>query len=269
MSGGVRWLLAKYNTDIERREPQNIGVILIAGEVRVARFIGESPQTGRVDGRAVRFIRSAVAYRQWIAHWRRMLGQDDLGELLALSSTGTFDQNYYLEPGGEILMGADNVDALSLLDDLFTRLVDDTPDTRTEDVTRLSEKVVVPLEHRLPKPISRESLVQVQVGDSIDELRFDYRYNNGVPHLMQKVSLTFGDARSWDRVHATAWTFSQVHQADDEGLKQAQLIALVKPRDADRTLNRQLMHLERNAYVVDVTHVEEAQAQLMHLFGES
>jgi hypothetical protein len=264
----ARWLLAKYNADVERREPQNIGVILFVGELRLARFLAEA-KDGRVDGRAVRFIRSAVAYRQWIRHWRRLMSEGDLGPLIEQAQAVSYDQNYYLEPGGELLLGDLPSDPHDLLDDLYTRLVDDTPDTKAEDIGRLSEKVLVPLEMRLPKPIARESLVHVQIGDVVDELRFDYRYNNGVPHLMQRVSLTFGDARSWDRVHATAWTFSQVHHADDQSLKQAQLIALVKPRDEDRSLHRQLLHLERNAHVVDVTHVEEAQQQLLELFGES
>lgn len=264
----VRWIVAKYNADLERREPQNVGIILLAGERRLARFLGETTEGGRVDGRAVRFINSLVAYRQWIRHWRRLLDDED-GQLLTEAHRAAYDQSYYLEPGGELLLGDAPPDARDLLDELYTRLVDDTLDSRAEDIGRLAEKVVVPLERRLSKPIARESVVHIRKGDLVDELRFDYRYNNGVPHLMQRVSLTFGDARSWDRVHATAWAFSHVHDADDDALRQAQLIALVKPRDEDQSLPRQLRQLEQHAHVVDVTHVEHAQQQLLELFGET
>lgn len=263
LEGGPRWLIAKYQDDLHRREPRNVGIVLLVGELRLARFLAER-EPGTVDGRAIRWIRSASAYRQWIRYWRRQMHHDGFEQLLHAPIPDA-EQNFYLQPGGELLLSGGVTDPHDLLDDLYGRLVDDAIDTRAEDIGRLSERVLAPLEMRLPKPITRDTVVHVQIGDVLDELRFDYRYNNGRPHLMQRVSLTQPDARSWDRVHATAWAFTQIHKSADDAMRGAELIALVKTRDEDPSLGRQLLHLEREAHVVDVTRPEEAQQQLFEL----
>lgn len=162
------------------------------------------------------------------------------------------------------------VDPHDLLDDLYTALVDDTPDTAQENVTVLAERVINTLALDLSKPIHRESLVEVHADDKVDELRFDYRYNNGVPHLMQRVSLSFGDTRSWDRVHAVAWSFAAVQAAanNDPTLRDAQCIALYRPRERDDTLEKQLGQLERLAVTVDVSDPDAARDTLAALLED-
>jgi hypothetical protein len=255
------WLLAKYVPDLRRREPRNIGVIVIGDDGAVAtRFIGET-RSGVVDGRAVRFIGSGPVYREWINYWRKLAASKP-DELIKLAASGASDENYFLEAGGQLVLGGNGVSPVDLLDDVYTALVDDAPDTSQESVASLAEQVISPLRSRLPKPILVESLIEVATGDAIDQLRFDYRYNNGVPNLMQRVSLTFSDQRSWDRVHAAAWTFEQVQRSNDPALAGARFIALYKPRDQDLDLDRQLGQLERLANTINVAEPEQATATL-------
>lgn len=259
----ARWFVAKYMPDPHRREPVNLGVILVDGGDVVARFLGESSE-GKIDGRNVRLVRSVAAYKGWVAHWRRLA--DEGPESVQAGLAARTGDNYFLEIGGERLLAGADRSTFDLLDDLYTSLVDDTPDAANEDVGRLSEKVLTRLP--LPKPVHRESLVTIEHDGLVDELRFDYRYNNGVPHLMQRVGLTFRDQRSWDRVHAAAWSFERVAHADNDELRHARLIALVKPREEDRALDRQLRQLSHYADVVDVSHQDEAAETLQLLLGE-
>ena len=252
----TRWVLAKYMGDMRRREPVNIGVIVIGEEGSAARFIGEKPD-GNIDGRRARPMRSPIVYRQWVYHWRGLLASDRTDDLCMMALHPRHDENYFLEAGGEILLGG-NVSPRDLLDDLYTSLVDETPDPMRESIGELAERVIADLTQTLPKPIDREAVVRVHHPDNkVDELYFDYRYNNGVPHLMQRVSLSFNDARSWDRVHAAAWSFSEVRR--DPNLQDAQFIALYKPREPDAMLDQQLGQLERlGAHTVDVSEPDTA-----------
>jgi hypothetical protein len=261
----TRWLLAKYMGDMRRREPVNIGVIVISEHGTLARFIAEK-EDGSIDGRSARPMNSPVVYRQWVRHWRQLLERQEVSEILHVASHGWTDENYFLEAGGELLLDGGKVDPQDLLDDLYTSVVDDTPDPTRESIGQLAERVMADLTPVLSRPIHRESLIRVRHDDKVDELRFDYRYNNGVPHLMQRVSLAFGDARSWDRVHAAAWSFAEVRNASEPDLRDAQFIALYKPREPDATLDQQLGQLERlGAHTVDVSVPDQATETLVEL----
>src|SRR4051794_28602366 len=103
----ARWLIAKYMSDVRRREPTNVGIVLITdrGE-RLARFKAEDESTGEIDGR--KFRSGAVEnYKAWVAHWKRALEKKaDPRRLVTRDPT----QNYFLEFGGERLLGNEEVD---------------------------------------------------------------------------------------------------------------------------------------------------------------
>jgi hypothetical protein len=68
-----RFLVAKYVPDVFRNEPRNIGIILWAPEITLARFAGERIDSpGKVDDQDIpSFVASPEAYRQWVRYWRR------------------------------------------------------------------------------------------------------------------------------------------------------------------------------------------------------
>lgn len=264
-----QWYVAKYVPDIRRGEPRNIGVLVLDREGRAAaRFYGE--RDGRpIDGRTTRgVVNSVEVYRRWVAHWRSLLAGGE--PALRAGGERRVDDNYYLEPGGQILLassGREDSTLYDLLDELYTSIVDDIPDAANEDVGRLSERVIGKLPSSIAAHVMRETVVTVRRDDVVDELWFDYRYDNGAAHLMQRVGLTYGDQRSWDRVHAAAWSFDRVRKAEDQEVRDARCIALVKPRERDQALVSQLRSLEQLADVVDVTKQDEAAARLMTLLA--
>lgn len=266
----AQWFLAKYVPDLERNEPINIGLIFFWRERAVTRFIGQRSD-GTIDGRSARFVRSAVTYRAWVNHWLHLVEARDVDQLLALARAGDTGENYRLEVGGEILIGGPttDLDADDLVDDLYVRLVDDTPDRTRESIVQLADLVIGQVQQRAGIAIERENIVTVRADGILDELRFDYRYNNGRPHLMQRVPLMYPDQRSWERVHSVAWQFSQVHRSDSQELQGADLIALVRPReDGGVALERQLRQLEEHANVIDLRVPEAAQDQLADLIRD-
>lgn len=251
----ARWLIAKYIPDLRRREPINVGVILNVGDSVVMRFAGQRAD-GTIDGRTARaWVGSTANYKRWVDYWRHAVTSPQAGidSLLTRRS----DDSYYLDVGGERLAG-NGADAGLLLEQLYTTLVEDVPPTKQLDVTQLSERVLETLQIN-PAPFALD--VPLPNGGA-DRVTFDYRYDNGQPNFMQRVSLTFDDDRSWSFIHAANWAFSRAAEAFQGA---AQAIALVKPRQEDAELERQLLVLDEYAHVVDVTHHELAASQLKDL----
>lgn len=250
----ARWLVAKYIPDLRRREPINVGVILSVGDSVAMRFAGQRVD-GTIDGRTARsWVGSTANYKRWVQYWRHAATSTGLSVESLL--TRRSDDSYYLDFGGERLAG--KTDAGLLLEQLYTTLVEDVPPTKQLDVTQLAERVLETLQIS-PAPYALD--VPLPNGGA-DRVTFDYRYDNGQPNLMHRVPLTFEDDRSWSFVHAANWAFSQASQAFQGA---AQAIALVKPRQSDADLERQLRVLEQYAHVVDVSHQELAASQLKDL----
>ncbi len=251
----ARWLIAKYIPDLRRREPINVGVILSLGDSIAMRFAGERAD-GTIDGRTARsWVGSTPNYKRWVEYWRHVVTSGELN--IESLVTRRSDDSYYLDFGGERLAG-NGTDAGLLLEQLYTTLVEDVPAMKQLDVTQLAERVLETLQIS-PQPFAFD--VPLPNG-STDRVTFDYRYDNGQPNLMHRVSLTFEDDRSWSFVHAANWAFSQASQVFQG---EAQAIALVKPRQEDADLERQLLVLEQYAHVVDVSHQDLAASQLKDL----
>jgi hypothetical protein len=252
----TEWLVAKYMPDLKRREPRNVGVLLRAGDRALSRFVGQQAN-GVIDGR---FLRGRVAdvntYKAWVNFWRNAMGTaENLRELV--QPTG--DENYMVEYGGERLLGADAREPEDMLDYLYAALVEELPEKEALSVAQLSEDVLGRLE--IADRVERGYRLSIPHERFTDTVLFDYRYMNGTPHLMQQVSLTLSDDRSWDVAHAAAWSFEKAHGANEE----TSLIALVKQRQDDNDLERQLLLIEENATVVDVGETERATENLREL----
>jgi hypothetical protein len=255
----AEWLVAKYIPNLRRREPENIGVILYSQGRMLSRFLGERAD-GRIDGRRLRFVAAPVPnYKAWIAYWRDAIQRSseapDLRSLISQPS----DENYYLEYGGATIVGDASSTPESTLDWLYGTLVEDQPDPDTLDVAKLSEAVLNRLD--VAQKVERDYRFPVPLSTGVeDSIIFDYRYVNSAVHLMQRVTLTWEDERSWNSVHAATWNFRFAH--NDE---RPSLIALVRPRAQDQELSRQLGVIGEHATIVDVRQTERAASLLRDL----
>jgi hypothetical protein len=202
------WFVAKYMSDLRRREPTNVGVVLIAAHgAAFARFKGEDDATGEVDGRRIR-TGSLENYKAWVAHWRRTIERNPDPVRLAKRDPS---QNYFLEFGGERLVGNEETDPRQLLDLLYRELVEENPPlVEALDPRRLVERTFVRL-HIREKITERPAVVGRRWGVD-DPLSFDYRYKNGVNVLMKRVHIS----KEWDAVHAAAWNFQQARLAEPD-----------------------------------------------------
>jgi hypothetical protein len=254
----ARWYVAKYIPDMRRREAMNVGVVLVDGSSRIYRFLGQRAD-GSVDGRRLRWAGSAENYKAWLGYWTHELKQG--ASLNALLKT-TADSSYYLEQGGERLVG-DVEDTDGFLDDLYSTLVETSPDRDTLSIVRLSDTVLARAGIR--EHVTPQFRYRIAETDADDEVIFDYRFDNGAINLMQRVPLAFTDDRGWEAAHAAAWSFKQAMAHPVEPDRTQRCIALVKTRKEDDQLTRQLGFLERHADVVDVTEEEKASLQLRAL----
>jgi len=252
----AEWLVARYIPDLRRREPKNIGVILKMGDRHLSRFLGERGK-GRIDGRRVHAIVNSVDnYKSWVSYWQDITDRGSADWPTLTSRRG--DDSYFLEYGGQRVFGAEGTDPNDMLDYLYSALVEEMPEPDTLNVKQLSEYVLTSVGIR--DQVTEKYRLPVSVTDSA---LFDYKYENGVLHLMKRVTLTYEDERSWTSAHAAAWDFEKAaFVLDDSG---GQLIAFVKTRPADRELDSQMGLLDNLASIVDVGHVQQAASRLTEL----
>ena len=250
----AEWLVAKYVPDLRRQEPKNIGILLRTGDSYLLRFLGER-DAGRVDGRSVRSLVGSVDnYKAWIDYWRYVA--EGANEPEAISGKRRGDDSYFLEYGGQRLLGNTEESSEDLLDNLYSILVEEMPEPDTLNVRQLSERVLDRVGIR--DQVTEKYRLPVSVTDSA---LFDYRYENGSVSLMKRVTLTYDDERSWASVHAAAWDLEKAsyNLSDSEG----KLVALVKARSSDVELKQQIGLLNAvSTAVIDVGQVWEAAAQL-------
>ncbi|MCW3027160.1 MAG: hypothetical protein JWN81_371 [Solirubrobacterales bacterium] len=263
----TQWLVAKYIPDMRRREPTNVGVILIEPSgVAHGRFRAVRPD-GTFDGRSARFAASGDNYRAHLRYWRHLIDQGFSPESVAAAIKPIGDESYFLEFGGARLSAsADPTDPVVLLDQLYATLVEETPENENLGVSELSDAVIRQL--AFPEgALHRNSRIEARIGGARDPLVFDYRFDNGAVNLMRNVPLSFADQRSWDAVHATVYSFKAAESILEAEGKQQRHISFVKPRSDDVELDRQLGVLGSQATVVDVSDPDRAKEELGNLLG--
>ncbi len=174
--------------------------------------------------------------------------------------------NYFLEPGGHVIHGAPRGPHQRLAE-LYARLVDDTA-VREPELGRVVEGLFSQL--KLHAPVVKDVRITVRraAGEPDDELAFDYQYNNGRPHLMQRINFRQPDRSAWDRVHAVAYSFEKVLSGAEGSLPGADCIALVRGANDDTGAGtKQLRLLEQVANVVEVSEPKTALSNLGHLLA--
>jgi hypothetical protein len=254
-----KWFVVKYVPDLVRREPKNIGVILLVEGIGTSRFLGEQ-QDGDIDGRTVPQFGNHLVYKAWVKQWRmlRDQGADALQHEVATGRRS--GASFYLEDGGELLAGTDDRPDDEILDDLYATLVrPDTEPAVADDVRRLTSKVIRSL--GLTKKVQERARISVTVAGLPDDLWFDYRYDNGRPHLMQRVGLANSDKSTWDRLHLVETNFERLSRS---GLfPDFSAITFIKQQDADaRLVEAAYGRLEKMTAIVDVSDQDAAAGQL-------
>ncbi len=257
----LQWYVVKHVPDLVRREPRNIGVILVGGDgdIRLSRFLGETEE-GDIDGRTVPQFGSHLVYKAWVRQWRCL--RDQGAEALARQADvgRAAGASFFIEEGGRWLVGSVPERPEDLLADLYSSLVrEDAAPPVADDVRALSDRVFRKL--NLSKKLHRRASLSVQVRGVPDELWFDYRYDNGRPNLMQRVGLAGGDKSTWDRLHLVETTFERLQES--KSLPDYGAVALVKEQDADPRLAEALRgRLAGLAIVVDVSDEKSAAERL-------
>lgn len=265
----AQWLVAKYMPDLRRREPSNVGVALRVDNKTYCRFRGQV-EDGTINGIHVRgWSKDLANYKSWVESWCYRFGKWDLEKLVKVSN----DQNYFLEFGGERLVGNADTNPQDLLDELYSMLVE-KPQEEVVTVNSLSDNIFKKLNvyNRMQRDF--KLAIPAEAG-AFDEVFFDYKYkpDDSKVTLFQAIALPYTDARTWNTVHAAAWSFQKVAEhagqlaATNKGLERLgqQIIALVKPRQRDPELEGQLSVLKRYATVINVADENAATSKLARI----
>ena len=259
----VRWFVVKHVPDLVRREPKNIGVILFAGgEAGVSRFVGEQDD-GEIDGRSVGQFGNHLVYKAWVRQWRslRDQGVDALvGHAHAGRAPGA---SFYIEDGGEQIFGHETGAEDEILDDLYSTLVrPDAEPADADDVRSMTRGVLRRV--GLWRHVQQRARLEVSLNGVPDDLWFDYRYDNGRPHLMQRVGLATSDKSTWDRLHLVETNFERL--ALSKALPDFNAITFMKQRDADpRLIEAATGRLAPLAAIIDVSEQDAAAERLGEL----
>jgi hypothetical protein len=179
------YLIAKYVDDIRRNEPVNVGVIVFDGARVTARFEGED-DVGRIDKRKLRRHSGRDAYVAWVAHWRRLIAEQQPADALISASS----QDFYLERGGVVLLDLDARALNDTVNDLYARLVkpDDPPAPMSlqEKSQRALRLAGADLED--DTRFRTDIAVTLDVGGQQFDETFSYGVRNGTWHYLQEVS---------------------------------------------------------------------------------
>lgn len=258
----VEWLVAKYMPDLRRREPRNVGVILCVGDQVLSRFVGERPD-GKIDGRVARgTVEAAENYKAWVSYWKRSASQLTDPTLSALDLQPRVADNYFLEFGGERLVGAELTEASALLADLYEILVEPSQPSVALGVAELAERVIK--RAGLSAAVETNKRLDIPTARASDAFFFDYAYQNGKLNLMQRLTLVPEDKGAWKDVHNAAWTFREIATNFTDPFS---LIALVRVPEPAEDTHRQLALVGELATVVNVQDEEPAALQLRSLVG--
>ncbi len=216
----AEFMLCQYMGDAVRREPRNIGVIVVRESDVACRFLGES-QSG-VDGRSLKFIRELDAYKQWVVHWKRLVSKNDPELSKRLLSGGK--RNYYVIPGGS-LAGTEADDLNYVCDYLYSTLVSnggvDEIDEEIDSIkssknlesivaTVFREANILGDSSRLNAPIYRDK----DIMGANHFHRFAFVQKNGVVRGMEVFD--FNTVKSKQLKHHAAWAkvaFDEVRKA--------------------------------------------------------
>lgn len=94
----AKYLIAQYLPNKLRREPRNVGVILISGDQCCARFLGQTSNgDGAIDLRTCSWAAYPQIYKRWVEFWQEEVGRGSVGLAKRLA---TGHGNYGVVEGG-------------------------------------------------------------------------------------------------------------------------------------------------------------------------
>lgn len=263
----ITYFIAKYVDDLARNEPDNVGIIATDGEQIAARFDGEN-DAGNIDLRKVRHrITGSHAYKGWVHYWRAAIsdpsavGADcsaptDVLRYLAEAASGDF----YIEPGGTILLDAEDRDLTETARELYEKLVREpdppSPLSLQEKSRQALAAAGAPMEdeHRFRK----QFIVELDVDGVSVEHEVSYAVMNGEWHYLQEVPFDPGKPRvSRKEASHCAFLFEHAHWNKDDSL------ILYDGSDLSEHSQGLLKMLNSFAPVVDVDRLDDA-AEVLH-----
>lgn len=266
----IHYLVAKYVDDLSRNEPTNIGVVVYDGSRALARFDGED-ENARIDLRRVRSrITGSHAYRAWVEYWRTVLEQPDKADRglkdVASGDSRVIEQliassgrDFYLDPGGKILLDAEANTLQEVLDDLFARLVrhpdPPVPPTLREKSREALAQAGAPMNDESRFKEQHIVSLDVQGAQFSDEI--SYAVRNGTWHYLQEVPFSPDKPRA-SRKEAThcAFLFEHLPEIRQSG------VFLYDRNDLTSPQYQLLEMLMKLAPVVNVNATDEAAERL-------
>lgn len=246
----IRWLVAKYMPDLRRREPINIGVLVMNGDGKVRpRFLSGSNLRGSV--------RSNDNLHGWIEYWRHRCVEASWDELVA-EARHREPSNYFLEVGGETIVTDRTADEFA--EYLFVTLV-------RREAPRRWRAAPEALFKRLGISPEEDVMVEVAVRRTdvslTDEVFFDYRHINGRASYMRQLTLSSGRA-AWGRVHDAQHSFDALSRATIEESRGPSIALVSRAADVPEA---QIRLLRSCCEIVDLSDEIAAAGRLRSLLA--
>jgi len=196
----TRYIIAKHVSDVFRKEPRNIGIIVWSELGIEWRFWGLD-SFGAFDGRKIpEFVNSKNAYQHWITFWVKELSKPQIefigsGKIVPVQSPEFIQAiqsgnsaNFFLEEGGSILEPIPKEGLRALADELFETIVTaeviDEPDTSTlikEECEKIIKKTRLSDSRNFRRSQMLYPTIHSPRGDVVERIEFSYGYGNGAP----------------------------------------------------------------------------------------
>ncbi|QFY13698.1 hypothetical protein GBF35_50425 [Nonomuraea phyllanthi] len=268
------WYVVKYMPDLYRREPRNVGVVLLDDDGGLARFYGQDPETGEViPNWAAQLVPETRTYQQWVHYFVHHVGRGSWSRVLeTLQRRRSFD-NFYVEEGGSYEREYD--DPQSAIEDLFRSLVTDAPmpaqGASSPELRSLVKRVfeLAHVDKRVEKDPEYEVAVDGPRHQTHAKIRFDYRFVNGKTTLMERVPLSLEATRTnSEKVDALLYRIERViANSDVEDFVAFYHVPDRATEEQERALEPTIRRLEAYADALDVGDVSFAARNLRQRLG--
>ncbi|WP_204019129.1 hypothetical protein [Sphaerimonospora thailandensis] len=267
--------------DLHRREPRNVGVVLLHEQSGYARFLGQDPLSGELNpSLAAHVVQQPMSYQAWVKYFLYHANRGSWSRVQETLARRPLD-SFYIEEGGVYELDYDG--PREALEQLFRSLVDvrtaelsqfqGAGEHMRKDVKVLVDQVFVKAE--IDREIIREPDFLIRVRGSRrtaeTKVNFNYKYVNGSIALMERVPLS---ARNRDgnlrKINDLLYRIEHVL----ESYEVQRFIALyrvsgVDPILAQEAVDRELTLLETYADVLDVSDIPTAASNLRVQLGKS
>jgi hypothetical protein len=230
------YYIAQYLREPFRREPRNVGVIVVKDSMAAARFLGET-DAGVIEAKRIRSMPHPDIYRHWVDSWREEIS-DDTSVPLAQRLLEQNGGNYNVVAGGQVTdTGEDSADAIAQF--LYSSLV------KKESVFLADEQEEAPVKQfkqQITSEFRRRSILSGSEAEGVKHPIYAdqsimgkatshtpaYNQLNGTLWIMEPVNFAMLDKRQ-ARDHAgwTAKVFDDIVERNKNRKVKAEGIALI------------------------------------------